>query len=587
MDVNILITENNFAPATGISSVPSKSDQSNKAAKFSLPPDDKQPQVKSPEQSTADNVSDEIHNSKEPDNKSHQKITKSIDTKTKSENPAKAENKTEPEKQIANPAADKQPGNQKNLTQSRSAKNSVAGEHINSVKVEHSNLVAIEHTNLVATEHSKKGAATKIMPKVGRQLAQIITNTSPGKSSTVTKHAVKSAEIKLLHATEKGQLGLKTVLPAKSNGENGLKTGTPGEPVNIPLDKIRIGTANNIDMVSVSARTITETKSATEKKSTADSPPEVPVTTGKSTNVASVKQTAENINPKIIQAKTPEVQPQPAGINPQKPAPTNQTDAKVTTTQNISNLSNPNVKESTHTGNDIPENQSVQKLKIEAVQVSTDQTKEQSISTSNKNTSQGFEQMLSHNNSQMVITEQTSATAKNTTASKTPDQNSFKDVSADIGKQILESVQRSASQQGIDRQITVRLNPPELGKVLIKFQQHDSELTGLMEVSKNQTRVQIEQTLPQIIRNLADSGIHIKRLEVMLSNEEQSGHGASGNQSLQSGGTQQQNSSHSGTPQNNQNINQSNDWLTGNNSYENLSELQGEFITDSSINMLI
>ncbi|TFG44652.1 MAG: flagellar hook-length control protein FliK, partial [Candidatus Brocadiia bacterium] len=239
------------------------------------------------------------------------------------------------------------------------------------------------------------------------------------------------------------------------------------------------------------------------------------------------------------------------------------------------------------TGNNLSENQNAQKLNIASVQVSTGQTKDQGTSTSNKNNSQGFEQMLSHNTPQTLITEQSPAAAKNATTANMPGQNSSSNVSADIGKQILESIHSSVSQQGAERQITIRLNPPELGKVSITFRQQDSELTGLMEVSKPQTRFEIEQTLPQIIRNLADSGIHIKRLEVMLSNEEQSGQGTLGNQSMQSGGAHQHNSANPGTPGNNPDADESNEWLTNNNGYENLYELQEGLITDGSINMLI
>jgi len=596
MDVSLLITENNFTAAAGISSVPSKPDQDDKGAKFTLPTDDKQSQIKGPEETTTDNVSGEINNSKEPGNKSHQNITKPVPTETKSENPSRTVNKTRPEKQNANPTADNQPGDRKNLIQSWLAKNPVAAEHINpaafehnkSVKTEFNNITPTQHSKPVAAEHSKKGTATKIEPKASSQPAQIITKTPQGKPSTVTGHAVKSEEIKLLHETEKGQLGIKTVLPLKSNGENGLKAGTPEKSVNIPLNKIRIATAYNIDKGTVPARTITETKSANEEKiSTAGLRREVPAGPVGNTNVSGVKQTQENINPNIIQAKNPDVQPQTTGNNQEKHTPARQTDAKAASAQNVSSLSNPNVKESARSGNNISENQTVPKLKIETIQVSADHTKEQGISSSNKNTPKGFEQMLSHNNSQTFVTEQTPVISRNTMTPKTPAQNPSKDVQAEIGKQVLESVQKSVSQQGIDRQITIRLNPPELGKVVIKFQQHDSELTGLMEVSKNQTRVQIEQTLPQIMRNLADSGIQIKRLDVMLSNEEPSGHGTSLNQSLHNGGAQQQNSSHSGTPQNNQNYNQGYDWFAGNNSYHNLSEWQEAFVTDGSINMLI
>jgi flagellar hook-length control protein FliK len=574
MNVNLLITENYFTPATSISSVQSKPDADNNGAKFSVATDDKYSQVSRLEKPTTDNVSREIHDREEPVNESPHKFTQSIHKQTKSENPAKAENKTKPKEQIANSGTIKQASKKENLIQSWLAKNSVAGEYSNSVVV----------------EHSKKGTATKIEPKAGQQLAQIINNTPAGKPTPVTGHAVKSAEIKLLHATEKGQLGLKTVLPAKSNGENGLKAVLTNTLENNPAVKKQAETGNNTDKISVLTKTITETKpatEATEKKNTTELAPEIPTNTGKSTNVSTVKQTAEYFNLKTVQAKTSEMQPQPAGINPEKPAQTDQTDAKANASLKISNSSNPNGKETAHTGNDIPENQSVQKLNIAAVQVSTDQTKDRSIPTSNKSTSQGLEQILSHNNSQTVSTEQTPSAAKNITTANLRSQISSNDVSSDIGKQILESVQRSISQQDVDRQITVRLNPPELGKVFIKFQQHNNELTGIMEVSKSQTRFEIEQTLPQIIRNLADSGIQIRRLEVTLSNEQPSGQGALGNQSLQSGGSHQQYSGNSGTSGNDLDIYESNEWLAGNNSYDNLSELQEALIADGSINLLI
>ena len=550
MNINLFTIDSVLAATTGASSVQPKPDESRKSAKFSLTPDDKQPQVNSPEKPTADNIHEEIQNRKEPIRKSLQEFKQSIRKRPKSENPCDAENKTKSKEQNAASGTIKQPKEQHNLIKRWLA------EHI------------------VAVQQGKEGAATKIEPKAGRQLAQIIATTRNGNSPPVTGHAVKSAEIKLLHTTEKGQLGLKTVLPTTSKGQNGLKAVLPE-------------TGNNTEKVSVLAKTIAETKSVTERGNTKELAPEVPANTGKSTNISSVKSAIANINLTTVQAKASETQPQPAGIDPEKPLPTVETEAKTTASQTLSRLLNPNGKETIHTGNNIPENQSVQKLNIAAVQVSNGQTKDQGTSTSNKSNSQGFEQMLSHNNSQTLITEQTPAVAKNTTTANMPGQTSSSNVSADIGKQILESIHKSASQQGAERQITVRLNPPELGKVFIKFRQQDAELTGLMEVSKPQTRFEIEQALPQIIRNLADSGIQIKRLEVMLSNEEQPGQGTLGNQSLQSGGTHQQNPANSGTPGNNPDADESNEWLASNNSYKNLSELQEGLITDGSIDMLI
>jgi hypothetical protein len=56
---------------------------------------------------------------------------------------------------------------------------------------------------------------------------------------------------------------------------------------------------------------------------------------------------------------------------------------------------------------------------------------------------------------------------------------------------------------------------------------------------------------------------------------------------MQSGGAHQHNSANPGTPGNNPDANESNEWLTNNNGYENLYELQEGLITDGSINMLI
>ncbi len=584
MNINLLTINSALAATTGASSVLQKPDESSKGAKFSLPPDDEHPQVNSLKQPTTYNVNDEIQNREETISKSPQEFTKSICKITKSENPSDADNETKSKEQNATSGTIKQPNAASGtIKQPNKQPNKQLNKKQNLIKswlAEHS----------VALEQSKEGAATKIELGAGQQIAQIIANTQTGKSPPVTGHAVKSAEIKLLHTTENGQLGLKTVLPATSEGQNGLKAVLPGTSKSTPEGKNQPETVNNSNKVAISAisaKTIAETKPLTEKESIKELIPEVPANTGKSTTPASGKIPAANINPSVVHAKAPEMQPQPVAIDPEKPVPAKETEPKITDSQTLSKSLNSNGKETIHTGNNLSENQSVQKLNIATVQVSTGQAKDQGTSTSNKNNSQGFEQMLSHNTPQTLITEQTPAAAKNATTANMPGQNSSSNVSADIGKQILESIHSSISQQGTERQITIRLNPPELGKVSITFRQQDAELTGLMEVSKAQTRFEIEQTLPQIIRNLADSGIQIKRLEVMLSNEQQPGQGALGNLSLQNGGAQQQYSANQGPSGNDSALSQSNEWLSNNNSYENLSELQGTLIADGSINLLI
>jgi len=97
-----------------------------------------------------------------------------------------------------------------------------------------------------------------------------------------------------------------------------------------------------------------------------------------------------------------------------------------------------------------------------------------------------------------------------------------KGASASISGQILESI-HSSLQQGQSR-LTIALNPPELGRVSVHFEEQDNQLIGILEVSQKQTRAEIEQALPQLLQNLQDSGVQIKRLDVMLNDQPEHGH---------------------------------------------------------------
>jgi flagellar hook-length control protein FliK len=157
----------------------------------------------------------------------------------------------------------------------------------------------------------------------------------------------------------------------------------------------------------------------------------------------------------------------------------------------------------------------LQNLNPAQVQVSTGQTKGPSSSTSGKNSNSNFEQILS-NNAQTPITEQTSASAQTAKAAGNASPgNAF----ANVSEQLQESIHTSLRQG--DQQLTIQLNPPELGRVFIKFQEQGNQITGLLEVDKAQTRYEIQQALPQIIRNLAECGVQIKRLEVVLTNQQE------------------------------------------------------------------
>ncbi len=155
-------------------------------------------------------------------------------------------------------------------------------------------------------------------------------------------------------------------------------------------------------------------------------------------------------------------------------------------------------------------------------------------------------------------------------------------ISAGIGDQIQESIKTSFSRDAGDQQITIRLNPPELGKVFIKFHEQQDQITGLLEVSKAQTRYQIEQALPQILKNLQDSGIAVKRLEVSLT--DQSEQQAYKDQSLQDGWSGQNH--FQGDSDDNSDAGAANEWLTNPGMYTS-TEPYEMLVTDKSINVLV
>ncbi len=82
----------------------------------------------------------------------------------------------------------------------------------------------------------------------------------------------------------------------------------------------------------------------------------------------------------------------------------------------------------------------------------------------------------------------------------------------ELGEQILDSLQASVTQG--QRQVTIRLQPSELGMVLVRFREQGEQLDGVLEVAKTETRRRIEQALPEVVRSLQDAGIAIRRLDV-------------------------------------------------------------------------
>ncbi|MHC4069361.1 MAG: flagellar hook-length control protein FliK [Planctomycetota bacterium] len=194
---------------------------------------------------------------------------------------------------------------------------------------------------------------------------------------------------------------------------------------------------------------------------------------------------------------------------------------------------------------------------------------------SNPNMEPG-EQILVGGNIQPAITEPSLASTAFTNIAGNAD-------SADsVGEQIQESI-HSSFRTG-NQQIVIRLNPPELGKVAIKFAEQGDNIAGLLQVDKPQTRDQIQQVLPEIIQNLQNSGIGIEKLEVVLTNQQEQQ--TSKDQSSTAGQDSWAEQQSSPNPESQGNNTIYSEWLTNIDNVPEYMEPQVQ-LTDNSINMLV
>jgi len=161
----------------------------------------------------------------------------------------------------------------------------------------------------------------------------------------------------------------------------------------------------------------------------------------------------------------------------------------------------------------LPGESLLQRLNATLVQTAASQAKTRDNKAPDGSLAQGSEQITARNSPRIALVEQPSGASQDARAAGNA---SSANVSASVSEQIQESLRASLARP--DQHITIRLNPPELGTVLIKFHEQDSQITGVLEVNKSQTRAEIQQALPEIVRNLQELGVNIRRLEVILTN---------------------------------------------------------------------
>jgi hypothetical protein len=148
-----------------------------------------------------------------------------------------------------------------------------------------------------------------------------------------------------------------------------------------------------------------------------------------------------------------------------------------------------------------------------------------------------------------------------------------------VGRQVQESISSSYPTPG-NQQMVIRLDPPELGQVVLRFIEQPDGITGVLHVEKTQTQQEIQQALPEIVQNLQNADINIKKIEVVLQNpQQQSGENSAG----QNGYAGQQDA-----PEQQPFVNSVSyrEWLANANTADPASMHRVE-ITDKSINMLI
>jgi len=97
-----------------------------------------------------------------------------------------------------------------------------------------------------------------------------------------------------------------------------------------------------------------------------------------------------------------------------------------------------------------------------------------------------------------------------------------------VREQLLDSLQAPAVQG--DKQIVIRLQPPEMGTVIVRFREQGGHLDGTVEVGPSHTRREIEQALPEVIRHLQEAGIPLRRLEVTTHDSPEPGFGRGSSQ---------------------------------------------------------
>ncbi len=94
---------------------------------------------------------------------------------------------------------------------------------------------------------------------------------------------------------------------------------------------------------------------------------------------------------------------------------------------------------------------------------------------------------------------------------------------SDAADQVAESIRATGGRAG--RQVTVHLNPPELGRVRIALESEGDSIRGSVRVDVPETLSRLQQEAAPLMQRLQAEGIDLKRLDVTLNQEQTGGQG--------------------------------------------------------------
>ncbi len=75
------------------------------------------------------------------------------------------------------------------------------------------------------------------------------------------------------------------------------------------------------------------------------------------------------------------------------------------------------------------------------------------------------------------------------------------------------------------QEVTIRLSPPELGSVRLTIQADGKEVRGVLEVDNSRTLGELQREAPLVAARLADGGLAVRRMDVVLSDANARGNG--------------------------------------------------------------